>query len=98
MVYQAIAATFGDNIEGVTAFGPHPARGYAGTVERIVGIVHLIHSEDGFQTALVEGLVVGHEGKTGNLGLYLLPYLGKDGSIYPLLSFQARFKRHLLLV
>lgn len=47
----------------------------------IVGIVHLIDTEHGFQTTLVKSLVVGNQWKSFNLWLYLPPYLGEYWSI-----------------
>ena len=51
-------------------------------MELIVGIVHLINTEDGLKATLVEGLVMGNERKTGNLRLYLLPHVREDGGIF----------------
>ena len=66
----------------MTALWPDSARSYAGAVERIIGIVHLIDAEDRFQAALVERLVVGYERQTGYLWLYLFPHFGEDGRIF----------------
>jgi hypothetical protein len=54
-------------------------RSAQGVVELVVRIIHLIDTEHGFQTAFVEGLVVGHEGQTFDKWFYLCPHLGKYG-------------------
>ena len=89
VILQIIAAAGSNDVEIMAALRPTLARCHTGAIEHVVGIVHLIDTEDGFQAALIEGLVVGHKGKIGNLGLYLLPYLGKDGSILGIISTQA---------
>ena len=78
---QVIATAGGYDVKRMTTFVPDLARGDAGAVEVVVGIVHLIDMEHGFQTTLIESLVVGYERKTGYLGLYLLPYVRKDRGV-----------------
>ena len=89
VVGQIIAAAGGDHVEVVTTLGPDSARGDAGAVERIVGIVHLIDAEDGFQTAFVKSLVVGHEGEARYHGFYLPPNVREDGGILRIGGAQA---------
>ena len=50
-------------------------------MELVVGIIHLVGSEDGFQTTLIKRLIVRYQRKSFNQGFYLLPYLREDGSI-----------------
>ena len=78
---QVIAAAGGYDVKRMTTFGPDLARGDAGAVEVVVGIVHLIDTEDGFQAALVERLVMRHKRKPRYLRLYLLPHFGKNRRI-----------------
>ena len=73
----------------MTTFGPDLARGDAGAVEVVVGIVHLIDTEDGFQAALVERLVMRHKRKPRYLRLYLLPHFGEDRRIVCVCSAKA---------
>ena len=63
--------------------------GSKGVIELIVRIVHLIDTEHSFQTALVKGLVVSHEGKSLNQRLYLRPYLWKYRGIIRILTAKA---------
>ena len=62
--------------------GPHFARCNASAVELIVGIVHLIDAEDSLQATFIKSLVVSYEREPGYLGLYLLPYIGEDRSLF----------------
>jgi hypothetical protein len=63
----------------VRQIGHSPAGGPASVIKKIVGIIHLIDAEDGLQASFVKGTVVGYQGEAFYQGLYLLPYLGKDG-------------------
>ena len=58
VVFQVISAAGGDDVEVVMSSWPTLARCYAGAMELIVGIIHLIDTEYGFQTALVECFVM----------------------------------------
>ena len=78
MFLQVIAAASSDEVEVVMSSWPTLARGDAGAVELVVGIVHLIYTEYGFQTTLVKGFVVGYQWQSLYKGLYLLPYFGED--------------------
>ena len=78
MLCQVIATAGYYNVKRMTTFGPDLARGDASAVEVVVGIVHLIDAEDGFQAALVERLVMCHKRKPRYLRLNLLPYFGED--------------------
>lgn len=89
MVLEIIATACGDDVEVVVPAGPHTSRGDERAVERIVGIVHAIHAEDGFQAVFVKSLVVGYEGQTCYLGLYLLPYVGEDGCVFSVFPAEA---------
>lgn len=50
-------------------------------VEHIVGVVHTIGAEGGLEAALVERLVVRHQGQTLNEGFDLRPNVGEDGGV-----------------
>ena len=58
-----------------------PPGRHAGTIEFIVGVIHLIAAEDGPQAALVKGLVVGHKGQALDEWFNLSPHVGKYGRI-----------------
>ena len=57
------------------------ARGPAGAEKRIVGIVHLIDAEHGFEATFVKGTVVGHERQTFDQRLNLPPNVGEHRRI-----------------
>ena len=65
MMPQVVAASGGDGLELVVFQRPAEAspRCRQGIVEHVVGIVHLVDPEHGFQTRLVEACIVGHEWK-----------------------------------
>ena len=48
------------------------------TQEFVVGIVHLVTTEDGLQAALVKGFVVGYQSQALNQRLYLRPDFRED--------------------
>ena len=81
MLFQVISAAGSYYIEFVRLSWPTFARCGASTVELIVGIVHLIDTEDGFQAALVKGLIMGYQRQSIDKSLYLLPYFGEDRGI-----------------
>ena len=83
VVLHAEAAGLGDGLQLVVRQGRELATGDTKCVEElIVGIVHPIDAEDGFEAALVEGPVVGHKGQTLYQRLYLCPDFGEDGGIF----------------
>ena len=65
------------------------ARNAKCVIELIVRIVHLIDTHHGFQTAFVEGLVVGHEGQACDERLNLCPHLGKDWGFFSIFTAKA---------
>jgi hypothetical protein len=73
----------GNSLELVVRQGGELATGDTkGVEELIVGIVHPIDAEDGFEATLVEGPVVGHKGQTLYQRLYLCPDIREDGGIF----------------
>ena len=78
VVLKVVATASCDEIEGVRAFGPHLSGAREGAIERVVGVVHLIAAEYGFQATFVEGFVVRHEGQALYAGRNLGPYLGEE--------------------
>ena len=78
MVLQVISAACGYYVKRVAPLGPAAARRYAGAVELVVGIVHLIDAEHGLLAAFVKRLVVGHQGQTLYQRLYLPPHFRKN--------------------
>ena len=52
-------------------------------MELILGIIHLIHSENLFQTSFIEPAVVSHKRKSFNLRGYLLPDTQKKAPELP---------------
>ena len=55
---------------------------HTSAVELIIGIVHLITTEDCFQARLVEGLIMGNKRQAFNHRLYLFPYFRKNRSFF----------------
>jgi len=83
VVLHAEAAGLGDGLQLVVRQGRELATGDTKCVEElIVGIVHPIDAEDGFEATLVEGPVVGHKGQTLYQRLYLCPYFREDGGVF----------------
>ena len=80
VVFKVVTATLGDDVKIMMTSRPYLAGFYEGTVERIVGIVHLIHSEDSLEACLVESLVVGNKWQSFYLRLNLFPDIGEDWS------------------
>ena len=91
VVLQIETAGFGNGVQlMVGQFRAEvPSGGLAGAAEPIVGVIHLVGLEHGFQAAFVEGTVVRHEGKSGNQWLDLLPYSRKGGGVNRIFRPQA---------
>ena len=49
--------------------------GPEGIIKNVVRVVHLVNPEDRFEAALVEGSMMGNQGKTFDQGYDLLPYI-----------------------
>ena len=81
MVFQAVATALGDDIKMMGDFGPKATGALKRAVEGIVGIVHPVAAEGGFQTAFVEGFVMSHERQVGNLGFNLPPNVREDRGV-----------------
>lgn len=80
MVGHIVAAGGGYSVEAMARKVAQASAGCGeGAVELIVGVRHAVFGEDGFQAALVEGAVVGHQRQAGDAGLYLLPHIGEEG-------------------
>ena len=52
-----------------------------GIVEAVVGIVHLIDSEHGFQTTFVKAGIVSHEGDGGYLVSHVIQFLAREENV-----------------
>lgn len=78
VVLKVVATASRDEVEGVRAFGPHLSGARKSAIERIIGVVHLIAAEHGFQATFVEGLVVRHKRQALYARRNLGPYLGKE--------------------
>ena len=65
------------------------ARGAAGAVELIVGVIHLVAAHHGFEAAFVEGTVVRHERQALDKRLNLLSDVWKHGGIFGVLTRDA---------
>lgn len=87
MLFQVVSAEGGHGVQLVVL---RPREGAAGGAQRvieiIVGIVHLVDPEGGFQAALIECLVVGHEGESLDQRSHLCPYLAEHGRIVCVLA------------
>jgi hypothetical protein len=76
------AASLGNSLElMVLQFRKHSARSPKRVEKLIVGIIHPIDVEHGFEAAFVEGPVVSHKGQTLYQRLYLSPDIRKQRRI-----------------
>ena len=57
------------------------SRGCQRVVKLIIGVIHVINTEYGLQTAFIKRSVVGHKGQTFYQRLYLSPYFWKNWCI-----------------
>ena len=60
VVHQVVATASSYDIKVVTARRPYLSRCHTGAVKLVVGILHLVSAEDGFQTTLIKRLIVRH--------------------------------------
>ena len=75
MVFQTVSAGCGHGVQLVVGeLRKYSACHAQGVIKLIVGIVHLIDAEDGFQAVLIEGTVVCHERQALNQRFNLCPY------------------------
>ena len=82
MVVQGIATGFSYSLKLVVGqITEGAARGCKRIVELVVGIIHLIDTEYGFQTAFIKRLIMGHEWQTFYQRFYLRPYIREYGGI-----------------
>ena len=81
VVLQAVSATFGDDVEVVATTRPYTAGLEQRAMELIVGIIHVIATEDRLEAILVKGFVVGNQRKTLDQRRNLSPYLGEGGGM-----------------
>lgn len=58
-----------------------PSGSVAGAEKPVVGVIHPVHPEYGFQTPFVEPAVMGHQRQPFDKGFCLGPYHGEDRSI-----------------
>jgi len=86
VVLKIVSATPGYDVQIVVTAGPNLTRLDECTIERIVGIVHLIHAEYSLEASLIKGFVVSHKRQSFYLGLYLLPHIGEDGRFLSVLT------------
>ena len=90
MIFQMIATKFGNCMElMILCIGECTTRSNAGTIEGIIGIIHLITMEYSLQTTLIEGFVVGNKRQTFNKGFYLCPHYWENGSVFRIFSCEA---------
>ena len=96
MVLQVVAATGGDDVEIMMAARPDFARSDASAIKLVIGIIHLIDAEDGFQTTFIEGFVVCHKRQAAltvhavdafdavllEQGFHLFPHEREDGRVF----------------
>ena len=84
--YDREAASLGNSLElMVLQFRKHSARSPKRVEKLIVGIIHPIDVEHGFEAAFVEGPVVSHKGQTLYQRLYLCPDFRKQRSVIGIL-------------
>ena len=80
MVLQVVAATLGDDVEVVMTARPYLTRTDECAVERIVGIVHLIHAEYRSKAVLVNALLWATRGSPSIFGSICFHTSGKTGA------------------
>ena len=67
MVFEVVTTKFRDGMQLVVlCLWECLARSDAGAVERIIRIVHLVTTENGFQTTLIKSLIMGHQWQSLN--------------------------------
>ena len=87
MFLQPISTKFGNSVELVIhGMRECSAASLVSAMKFVIGIVHLIATEDGFQAAFVESFVVCYQRKSFYHGCYLCPYFGKDRGIVRVLT------------
>ena len=80
MVVQLIAASGGNGVKlMIRQMGESTTGGGEGVEEEVSRIIHLIDTERGAQTTLVEPTVVRHERQTLDERFYLSPHLAEHG-------------------
>ena len=90
MLVELITTEGGNGVQlMVFGMGKGQSGGTQGIVEFIVGIVHLINTEDSLQATFVESLVVSYQGKSLYQRFYLRPYFTEVGGIVGVLSGQS---------
>ena len=82
MVLKVVTALGGYRVQLVVGkIAETTARGPKGVVKIVVGVIHSIYPEHGFQTPFVKGLVVRNKGQPFYQGNYLGPYFRKNGRL-----------------
>lgn len=83
MVFQTVSAGSGHGMQLVVGeLRKYSACHAQSVIKLIVGIVHLIDAEDGFQTALIERTVVCHERQSLNQWFNLCSYGGENRCVF----------------
>ena len=92
MFLQPITTKFRNIVElMIHGMGERTAGSLISAMKFVIGIVHLVATEDGFQTTLVECFIVCHQGKSFYHGGYLRPYLGKHRCIVRVLAGETMY-------
>ena len=89
MVLKVVTATFGNDVKIMMTTRPYLAGFYEGAIERIVGVVHLIHAEDCLEACLIECLVVGYKRQSFYLWFYLFPDIRENWSFLCVFTAEA---------
>ena len=61
VVLKVVTTTLGDDVEVMMTARPYLAGFYKSAIEWLVGIVHLVHTENSLETCLVEFLIMGYK-------------------------------------
>ena len=81
VISEVKAAVCGNGVQPVVGQLLEQAlSGSTGAEECIIGVIHLIAAEDGFQTTLVKGFIMSDQRKTLDEWLDLCPYVRKNRS------------------
>ena len=82
MILQPIATKLGDVVKlMIHSMRESSAGSPIRTMEFVIGIVHPVATEDGFQATFVKGFVMSYQWESFYHRCYLCPYFGKDGCI-----------------
>ena len=78
VVLKVVTAALSYYVEVMMTARPYLAGFYEGAIEWIVGIVHLVHAEDGLEAGFVKCFIVGYQWQSFYFGFNLLRDIRED--------------------